>query len=238
MYSLQVHTHTSMKKFLLLLALVAIFSLGKAQTFNTIPGNSITHTMDPDRAEELYIHFENISGQSITLRWEEDTLSYPGGWLVQVCDNVGCFNLPHAEDTMNPVVPGDSGFLKLSVIPNGFPGTLTVCYNVTDLGSGFSTQVCYAVDATGTAVESPELKTRITTSPSPANDVLRLFARQGNLEKGWVQLYSLAGDVVLKQEVLPLQRVDLNVKELEAGIYLMRYTSKSGTLTQKVVITH
>jgi hypothetical protein len=227
-----------MKKLLLLLTLAATLSLGRAQTFTVSPGNSVTHAMTPDRAVELYIHFENITGQPITFRWAEDSVSFPSQWLVQICDNAQCHEVPHPVDTMSAVMPADSGFLKLSVVPNNVPGTLHVCYEVRDLASGFSTDVCFAVDASGTAVESSALKARIVVSPSPANDQLHMYARHGNLEKGWARLYSLTGDVVLQQEVLPLQRMDLNVKELEAGIYLLRYTGKSGTMTQKVVVTH
>jgi hypothetical protein len=225
-----------MKKLFFLGLLIGLLVLGRAQTFTTLPSNTVSAVLDPTRAGEYHFYFENVASSSITLRWDQVTATFPNNWIVQLCDNGECHNVPHLGDTMVTFVQGDSSFLKLTVIANNTPGIGTFCYHVWDTVSGDASDICFNIDATGTAVEPVMLRDRVLVTPTPATDVVRLVAKTGLLERGVVKVYDLAGEVVLSQEVIATRRNELNIKGLEDGIYLLRYETKSGSLTQKVVV--
>jgi hypothetical protein len=170
--------------------------------------------------------------------WEETNLSYPSGWIMTICDNAACYNVPHARDTMLAVTAGDSGFLKVTVIPQEILGTGTVSYHVYDLNSPTSqADVTFNFNVlTGTV--DVQYGNLFAVSPSPATAVLNLRALRGQLDRGTVQLYSLDGRVVLSTDVATASSAQIDVADLESGIYLLRYTSKAGSMTKKVVVAH
>ena len=228
-----------MKNFLLLLCLpLLLLTLGHAQSFYVFPNDSVVDNIDPNRAVEQDIRFVNSGQQASTLRWTVTTQTYPQGWWVTLCDNAECHSLPWPGDTMRTLQPGDTSFLHLTVVPNNIAGSLLVIVNVWDsLNPSINADVTFIVNATATAVSPALLRNQISIFPSPASDLLHLRARTGALERGTAKLYDLKGRLVLSQAIGTVQDAALHIRTVEAGIYLLRYESKSGTLTEKVMIT-
>jgi Secretion system C-terminal sorting domain len=223
---------------LCLLLLVATSAL--AQTFSVVPNDSMESTIAVNRVADQYIYFENNSSGPIVYQWTITTQTFDSQWIVQMCDNKVCRNLPFAGTNMAPVMPGDSGFLHLIAIPNNVPGDLLVIVSVSDsLHPSDAVDVTFIVHAgTSTAIDPVKLREQLTISPNPATDHLQLRARSGNLQKGNAKLYDLRGRIVLTQPIAAQQSTSLDLKALEPGIYLLRYETKMGTVTEKVVITH
>jgi hypothetical protein len=229
-----------MKKIYLLALLMGILAIGQAQTFTVTPSLVVNTDVDVNHAADVYIHFNNNMQMPIYLIWEQTADNYPSQWFMTVCDNASCFNLPHAVDSMAAVSVNDSGYLKVSCIPNGTVGTGVVSFRVYDMNSPTSSaNVTFNFNATSTtAVSADQLASRFAVSPSPAADVLHLSARGGLLDKGTVALFDLSGQRVLSQDVSAVQNTDLSIAGLAPGIYMLRYESKAGTMNQKVVVAH
>jgi Secretion system C-terminal sorting domain len=227
-----------MRKIYLLTLLMSFFALGQAQTFTVHPANTVNTNVDVNHSVDVYIHFANAFQSQQTLVWETTNLSVPNQWFMTVCDNGSCFTLPHLTDTMVPVLPGDTSFLKVTCVPNGQVATGVVSFRVYDLNSPTSSaNVTFNFNSTNiTAVSVAQLDQRYTVSPNPATEILHLSARGSLLDKGTVTLMDLQGHQVLTQDVNAVLNADLRVGDLAPGIYMLRYATKVGTVTKKVVI--
>ncbi len=230
-----------MKKLYALALLLCLVAIGQAQSFTVTPALVVNTDVDPRNSVDVYIHFTNKTQMSMTLGWDQTANVYGSSWFMSVCDNGACFTLPHASETMLPIAPNDSAFLKVTCIPNNVNGTGTVSFHVFDVNQPTSeANVTFNFNAEATvAVTASQLSDRFTVTPTPARELLHLSAlRGGLLDKGVVALYDLQGQKVLSQPVTAVQVTDLRVADLAAGIYLLRYDSKEGSMTKKVVVSH
>ncbi len=228
-----------MKNFLLLTFLCLFAASGAmAQAFTYAPNDSMQSSISPDAYADQVIYFFNPNLNALSLRYEATIQSFPSQWIVSLCSASSCNDLPDTVRTMAPILQRDTAFLHLTAIPQGVPGTMLVVVHVWDVAQpSNSLDVTFMVDATTNAIAAPALANRFSVSPTPANDVLVMRGIQGPLEKGIVKLYDLQGRVALSQPIGTLQSASLNVQDLEPGIYLLRYETKSGTFTQKTVIS-
>lgn len=231
--------HLMMKNiFLALLFAFLTSATSLAQTFTVYPNDSMETQIDVSRSADQWIYFINTSNGPITYDWTVTTQTFPSQWIVQLCDNKVCRNLPFAGTRMAAVLPGDSGYLHLTTVPQNIAGDLRVIVHVFDsLQPSQSVDVTFLVHAGTTAAAQPQLREQLSLSPNPAIDVLHLRARSGALPKGTVRLYDLRGHVVATQAVSAQAAAHIDIKALEAGIYLLRYETAQGTVTEKVVVT-
>ena len=229
-----------MRKLYFLAMLLSMGMMASAQSFTVRPSTVKDTTLDSRASVDSYIYFDNAFQQPLTLTWEETNRSYPQGWLMTICDNFLCYSIPHAFDTMSTVGAGEYGFLKVTCTPLEITGSGTISYHVWDANNPlYTTNVTFNFNVTGgvsVTMDQPEKLFSVT--PSPAHDVLRLSARNGQLEKGNVKLFDLKGQVILNETVNAVQQMELDVHSLTPGMYLLRYESKAGTMNQKVVVTH
>lgn len=227
-----------MRTVYILTLILGLFVISKAQTFSVYPADTVSTTLDSRATANVYIHFPNLTGQPITLAWEVTNSAYPSGWLMQVCDNNLCYNLPHPLETMNPVVQGDSGFLKMICFPLEIPGTGTITFHVYDVNSPTSSvNVTYNFNATSVVgVGATTIKENISFAPNPAQSHISLRARGGLLETGTVKLFDMTGALVLQQSINAVQATEVDIQAIRPGIYLLQYESKSGNMTKRIVI--
>jgi hypothetical protein len=229
-----------MKKVCLLLCLYAsLVTMAVAQSFIVTPNDSVTTSILPSRVAQDYMHFVNTTNQTISLGWQVTTQNFPSQWYVQLCGDPVCRNLPFAGVSYSSNIgPGDTSFLKLLTDPVGIPGALLVVVHVWDsIDPSNSMDVTYIVNVGTTAASPASLKSKMSISPIPASDAIHLQAHSGLLEKGTARLYDLKGALLLTQPIGNVGASSIDVRDIEPGIYLLRYAAKSGTLTEKVVIT-
>jgi hypothetical protein len=234
-----------MKKIYLLVCLLGFFGFLSAQTFTTTPSTSVSGSVDVNHSLDLYIHFPiagNAQG-SRQLRWKETSFQFPpnavSAWLVTICDDTFCYNSPDPmAHMMAPNVAGQEGFLKMNATPLSPTGAGMATYHVWDVNDSAASNstVTFTFNVNGLAVSVLQSGKLVSVSPSPANDVLHLTAKNGLFDRGIVQIFDLQGKLALQESIGGVQNVDLDVRDLEVGIYLLRYTSKNDVMTQKVVI--
>ncbi len=221
-----------------MMAFVGVLS---AQSFTITPSATVTETLDPRNSLDVYINFTNDTQGQQALMWKGTTSTMTAGWIVTICDNESCFGVPHtATEEMAPVAPGADAFLKGTFTPDNIAGASEIAFLVWDANdsANTATEVTMIVNGNATSVTTTLLKDKYSVSPSPASEVLHLRATTGSLDKGEVKLYDLKGQVVMQQRIAKIQSEDLNVSDLAPGIYMMRYETKAGMMTKKVVIAH
>jgi hypothetical protein len=104
-----------------------------AQTYSVVPNDTIFMTGVMEDLATLSIQQINISANTITLGWQKVSENIPLNWETNVCDNVLCYASLINSGTMNPIIPGDYGFLMMHVTPHVNYGTATIRYEVWDV---------------------------------------------------------------------------------------------------------
>lgn len=230
---------TTMRRIYLFAILMGLAAWVQAQSFSVRPSTTKDTTVAIDHSVDVYIYFDNEFQQPLTLAWEETAHNFPQDWLMTICDNFACYNIPHGLDTMASVSQGGYGFLKVTCTPLVVGGFGTVSYHVYDANNPlYTTNVTFNFNAVTSAVSNALLSERFTVSPVPAHDALHLTARNGLLDKGTLRLYDLKGQQMRSQSVSAVQSASMDVQALSPGMYMLRYETNAGTLTQKVVVTH
>src|SRR5215203_24908 len=121
------------KSFLSVAVIIAAADSSFSQSYLIMPGDSVQFTGVFDHLQTLSIQQVNTSADTIQLAWRKVSESVPSNWEALVCDNVMCYTSLVDSGTMNPVMPGDYGFVLLHITPHNNYGTAVVRYAVWDI---------------------------------------------------------------------------------------------------------
>jgi len=107
------------------------------------------------------------------------------------------------------------------------------CYNVTavyeDCESPMSETVCI------TLTSAPVIESQLSVYPNPSNSVVNIEVTN-NISQ--VVVYNYLGQVVYENNVNGAQTLTLNVRNYEAGAYLVKFVTREGeSIAKKVVVT-
>lgn len=67
--------------------------------------------------------------------WKKASVSLPGDWTAQICDNAACYPSLSDSSTTLPVLPGDDGLMLIHCYPNNNPGTGIIRYTIYEIHS-------------------------------------------------------------------------------------------------------
>jgi hypothetical protein len=102
--------------------LLLLVTKALTQSILPVPGPTIDAEVSVDLATEVYIHFENLTEDSLQLRWRHMDSSLPESWDVDLCDFGACYIGVPASAYMNWSGPDDEPYIKLIVQPGNTPG--------------------------------------------------------------------------------------------------------------------
>lgn len=104
-----------------------------AQSYSLVPNDTINIAGMLEDLETLTIQQQNITTDTIQLKWKKINESVPDLWEASVCDNAICYATLQDSGTMNPIYPADYGFVLLHITPHVNYGTAIIRYEVWDI---------------------------------------------------------------------------------------------------------
>jgi hypothetical protein len=228
-----------MKKFILIAALALImFANVSAQsaTFTVTPSNVVTQNIEEDDYVDVTIDFNNTTSSNIVFKWTQGTNTLPTGWNITMCDYPSCFPYIPNSGTMDPIGPGNYGFIKLTVNPGpGNIGSGSVSFDVWDEANpSFRETITMNVNAV-VGIEDQLLEGSVSLYPNPTTDRLFLSHEFGTLEAGMLTVLNVNGAEVIKTAVNPVATQEINIANLPAGMYMVRYQTEKASMTEKVL---
>ncbi len=136
---------------------------------------------------------------------------------------------------------------EIEEIPTGFTGKVVLNYTVSDAsgnqGTGTKTYQLYDT-GTGCAdlctkivgYEEPELNGIISVFPNPTNGDLTIDMGSAYGE-ATIQMFDAAGKLILTEvKGQTTDKLQLNIADQTAGVYLIKITTDAGTAIQKIVL--
>lgn len=206
-------------------------------TFNlTSPTNNARVEVEEGNATAVAINW-SASAKASTYKWKAATLAgnFNAPLLNLNSDNAGADNKLTLTSggidailASNGIVKGDSITLKWTVF----------AYETTDSLQAVETFNINLVRKANVGVNNISLSNQINVYPNPASSALTIATDNltGNLN---IKLYSLTGKLLIDKNVNAVNDNQIDVSQLQDGVYLLSVTAENGKSTQvKVVVMH
>lgn len=207
------------------------FASVQAQSFSVSPSNSVSATVYENGLIDMNIDFQNLTQDSLSLQWETMNNSLNSNWQITLCDYGACyFGVPTGK-VMDPVPPGDKGFLKLSITVDNTTGPAAVSFKVWEEGVPSTEEIVtfnldVILNAAGITLEK-----QVQMFPNPVSNTLN-FQLPEKLTGSELMLFNAQGAVVATQTIAAGQ-TEVDVTALPVGTYFARLTTKEGVVSKR-----
>ncbi len=203
--------------------------ISSAQTYSIIPNDTINMTGIMEDLETLSIQQLNISNGPLTLAWQKVSENIPLDWETNVCDNVICYASLVNGGVMNPVSPGDYGFLLMHVTPHVNYGTATIRYAVWDVASPLiKDTLTYILTINApTGINEDKITTQISLHPNPANESIHIY-NNALLSLNY-NIVDASGKLIEKGHSAS-ELITINTVDYKGGVYYLSVNDVKGNL--------
>lgn len=189
-----------------------------SQTFFPDPANLLSAEVTPGQANEVYIHFNNPSGDTLWLKWRRLEMNMPEGWNIDLCDYGHCYGGVPSSSTMNFIHGNIQAYLKLIVQPDTVAGSAWLWFKVFELNNESNFQdVYFSLYTPGYTRTNEPAAPALRLYPNPVRDIL--FLENTQPAERSLRLFNAQGKLVLEQTLPPLGRVEWPVQDLPSGLY-------------------
>lgn len=216
----------------IILSVAVVFTaidISSAQTYSIIPNDTINMTGIMEDMETLSIQQLNVSNGVLSLAWQKLSENIPLNWETNVCDNVICYASLINGGVMNPVSPGDYGFLLVHVTPHVNYGTATIRYAVWDVAFPLikdTLTYILTVNALTGLIEDKSI-TQISLYPNPTNESISFY------NKALLSLNYIISDAtgkLIERGHSSSELITINTAEYKDGVYYLNVNGEKGNL--------
>jgi hypothetical protein len=203
------------------------------QTFFPTTGPLRQEEVALDQANEVYIYFDNPSGDSLRLKWRRLETSFADGWDVDLCDYGICYIDIPVNGTMNWAYDSIQPYLKLIVQPGSVPGAGWAWFRVLESGNDANyVDVYFSLHTPGvTASTEPGRTLAVHAYPNPVAETL--FLENTRDVPVPVGLFGPDGRLLWRQVLSARSDQSLPVSHLPSGPYFLQTGSSARTVILK-----
>jgi hypothetical protein len=219
-------------------ALFAATDISFAQTYSLVPNDSISITGMFEDLQTLSVQQVNISSGTIQLKWKKVSESVPALWDALVCDNALCNTSLVDSGTMNPVVPGDYGFLLLHVTPHVNYGVAIIRYAVWDIANAaMKDTLTFILSVNNTSgIGRPEYKNGFSVFPNPSKERIHIVT---DFKTGFEYLITDVSGKEIKTGVSTAKSIFVSTENFSDGVYNVLVVEENKILiSKKIIIQH
>lgn len=220
-----------MKKNILLLFVLSAFAFGANAQFAVNPSKKGVNAQGPASEFELigYAFVKNNGNASKTYVWKMTRNNFPMGWSSAVCDKNICYDVTVLREEFD-LDAGDSGNIDVHLYPNQVKGDATVTIEIFEKGDSANAQTQDFGFSTWALSVNNVKRNNLEIYPNPATTKLNI-----NLETTKtieIKVYNVLGQLQ-KTHNHTGNSSTMDVNDLAAGIYFLRYTTDQGKIISK-----
>ena len=208
-----------MKNTLLLIFALASLTL-QAQNFSPEVLDTTLYGSPSDATFYGDIDLYNNLGSTINMRWERIEESVPRGWTTSNCDPGQCH--PVGVTSANFTLPMGTSYLNTHFNPNGFSGSGYMKVKVWVAANPADSVVLTYYGVAGVLGVDEIQASDIQVFPSPAQHALHIMLPHPGETVG-VEVFNLNGQRVKAFEIAQENLTQLDVSQLKAGVYVVRF---------------
>ncbi len=223
---------------LLVAVILAATDISIAQSYINTPNDTLNITGMMEDLETLNIRQLNNSTNTINLKWKKVSESVPANWEASVCDNTICYTSLVDSGTMNPVIPGDYGFILLHITPHVNYGTAIVRYAVWDITNDANKDtLTYILTVNETSgIDAAANKKNFSIYPNPANNNIYIIS---NLQSGFEFLITDIAGKKMMGGIAKENSIAIITTNFPNGIYnISVIDNNKKNNTKKIILQH
>ncbi len=228
-----------MKKYVLLLFFVSIFTLGFAQNITLEPAQiDVEEPLNTLNDHEAHSTVTNPSADTKFFVWERNVLNITNGWESAICDKNRCY-FPHVSTAEFELAANEGGDIIAHVYPNQILGEASIEVKISekdDPNNTITGLYNFALGVSGVLeVEKSVLK--VFPNPSHGEINLQLWLDQATSTQVEIQ-NALGRRVSLKNygQLSGEQLISLTNENLGTGMYFVVIHLDDQIVTKKVLI--
>jgi hypothetical protein len=206
-----------------------------SKNYQISPKDTIYKTGVFEDLETLSIQELNISKDTLHLQWQKISEDIPSKWEALVCDNSLCYTTLVNNGNMNPILPGEYGFILIHITAYENIGTATIKYAIWEASKpNVKDTLTYIFKVDSKSNVNEEVNDYVINQ-NPTDD--KIFIRCENIsEIDNILIVNLEGKTVLSLNQPNISNT-IDISGLVSGTYLIRFIDKKtrSTTTKKFV---
>lgn len=116
--------------FLLIAVMFTAIKTSYSQNYNHSPNDTIIADAVFNDINLYNIFQNNQTQEEVSFKWHLQSAEIPATWEATTCDNSACYPVLKDSGMMDPVLPGQDGFLSVHINPKSETGTAIVRYAI------------------------------------------------------------------------------------------------------------
>ncbi len=220
-----------MKKNILTLFVLFAFALSAQAQFTVTPDKKGVDRHGPASEFELvgYAYVKNTGNNTKTYVWRMIRNSFPMSWSSAICDKNICYSDQVLREEFD-LDAGDSGNVDVHLYPNGVRGNASVTVEIFEKGDSANGKTQDFQFSTWALNVNNVKQNHAKIYPNPVSKTLNIDLEATKTIK--ISVYNVLGQ--LKKTHLHTGSTSaMDVNDLAAGIYFLRYTTDSGKVISK-----
>lgn len=209
--------------------------------------NAAEMEFSPDKVYELNANSSSFNYPSILIDYKPEAESYVLAWELleedmnqfwdySLCDYNTCyFDIPEGS-TMEELKTGDiPAFFKLNLIPGGFTGTGTIKLRVYDRDKpSVSDTVTFKVNITDMVGTDVTIREGVNFFPNPVKEKLNVESVSPITS---FKILTISGAEIISKDNLNDYELNVNLSDLDNGVYIFSYISGGDKYFEKIIIS-
>ena len=228
-----------MKKIILSLLFTGLCLITVAQKrYNISPSHVLSEKAEFGMYTNFKIYQNNISNDTLILKWKLISDNLIKGWDYSSCAYGICYTfIPDTLCTMSPIIPGESGFLSLTIDPMNIKGTGKASIYVYDISTpSIKDTITFIINAeSANGINDYSLPNSISVYPNPATEMIHIKNDRASVNNTSIQIKNILGKEVYNGWASANDVNVIDVRMLSAGIYFLQYNYEDGTFSTKKI---
>ena len=228
-----------MKKIILAFLFIGLYGITLAQKrYSISPSRVLSEKAEFGMYTNFKIYQNNISNDTLILKWKLVSDNLIKGWDYSSCAYGICYAfIPDTLCTMSPIIPGESGFLSLTIDPMNIKGTGKASIYVYDISTpSIKDTITFIINAeSANGINDYNLANSISVYPNPATEMIYIKSDRIGISNNSVQIKNILGKDVYTARVGATDVNVIDVSLLSEGIYFVQYIYEDGTFSTKKI---
>ncbi|HET6243218.1 MAG: T9SS type A sorting domain-containing protein [Bacteroidetes bacterium] len=209
-----------------------------AQNYTVSPSNSLDIVLNIDEYSGRQISFVNNLNKTINLEWQLISNNLIAGWDYSLCDYGTCYAGVPNSGVMDPIVPGDSGFVKMNITPLDIEGSGVLKLIVFETGTTTNPDTLvfnYNTFSTNGITDGPSEFATISVFPNPVSEIIFI---KNIPSPSTINLMDVTGKTI--QKIVSNSTIEnIKVDYLSDGLYFISIeNSISQKQIHKIIVGH
>lgn len=213
-------------------AFFAATDISFSQTFSIVPNDTIDMVGIMEDLQTLSIQQLNTTNDTIQLKWVKVSESVPAAWEASACDNQVCNTSLVDSGMMNPVLPGDYGFLLMHITGHVNYGTAIIRYTVWDIANPtLKDTLTYILTINApTGINEAVTKNTFRIFPNPANENINIIS---NIKSEFQFVVTDVSGKEIKKGISKTNSFSVSNLALPRGVYSISVVTEDKNITTK-----